>query len=419
MDRIILHSDMNCFYASVELLSRPELKGRPVAVAGDPQNRHGIILAKSQAAKEMGVKTAEAIWQAREKCPDLILLPPHYPKYIHYSQLARKIYNRYTDQLEGFGLDEAWMDVTGSQRLFGGGMDIARSISRTIKEELGLTVSIGVSWNKVFAKFGSDYKKPDAITEINRGNYKDLVWNSPIENLLYCGRATTRKLNAVGVKSIGQLARLDDGFLKGRMGKIGLMLKAFALGQDISPVRPFDEALGDTRRLVKSIGNGYTAPRDLETREDVKMMTTILSESVAARLRTAGLLAQTLSLHLRDKQLHSITRQKKFAAPSDITEEFITTAMAIFDANYFFHSPIRSMSIQACDLVDPVWGTQIDFFTDQVARERTARLDRTIDDLRTRYGNQAVRRAITLGDSAMRVLDPLTDNVVHPNGFLH
>ena len=417
MDRVILHSDMNCFYASVELLFHPELRGYPVAVAGDPENRHGIILAKSQEAKVRGVKTAEAIWQAKEKCPDLILLPPHYPLYLEFGRRAREIYNRYTSQLEGFGPDEAWMDVTGSRKLFGSGMDIARSISKTIKEELGLTVSIGVSWNKIFAKFGSDYKKPDAITEITRDNYKDIVWNSPVQDLLYCGRATTKKLNDVGIMTIGQLARLDDSLLKRRLGKTGLMLKTFARGNDQTPVRLFDENIGDTRRILKSVGNGYTAPRDLTTRDDVKIMTTILSESVSARLRSLGLEARTISLHLRDKDLHSVTHQKKLSMPTNLTSEIIENSMNLFDHRYAFLSPIRSMSIQASQLTDPLTGTQISFFSDEAKREKNARLDSAIDSLRHRYGNLAVRRAITLSDKSMSLLDPLNDHIVHPNGL--
>lgn len=252
--RVILHSDCNSFYASVEELHRPELAGLPIAVAGDPENRHGIILAKNQLAKQHKVKTAEAIWEAKQKCPDLVIVPPNYPLYSRFSRMAREIYYDYTDQIETFGLDEAWLCVTGSTHLFGSGEEIAKVISQRIKAELGITVSIGVSWNKIFAKFGSDYKKPDAITVIDKNNYKEIIWPQDVSELLYVGHATARKLKRRGIFTIGQLATTPVDILRSWLGKMGEVLWIFANGYDQSEVKLFDPNENDNDRVIKSIG---------------------------------------------------------------------------------------------------------------------------------------------------------------------
>lgn len=238
MDRVILHSDMNSFYASVEIMLNPELRNKPVAVGGSTEERHGIILTKNQIAKKYGIKTGMVNWEAKLLCPDLVIITPHYEQYIKYSKMAREIYSRYTDKIEPFGMDECWLDMTESTELFGNGFDIANNIRKTIKSELGLTVSIGVSFNKIFAKLGSDMKKPDAITVINRENYKDKVWNLPVEDLFYVGPATKRKLNSIGVQTIGNLAKFPVNILKDKLGKNGIMLSAYANGADTSPVMP-------------------------------------------------------------------------------------------------------------------------------------------------------------------------------------
>lgn len=203
MDRVVLHSDMNNCYASIELLHRPELRGKPLAVGGDPEARHGIVLAKDEIAKKSGVKTGMALWQARQVCPDIVFVPPRMDLYLRFSRLAHEIYAEYTDQQEAFGVDESWLDVTGSCTLKGDGMAIAQDISRRIKRELGITVSIGVSWNKIFAKLGSDYKKPDAITRFGRDNYKELIYPLPASDLLYVGSKTEAKLAKYGIRTIG------------------------------------------------------------------------------------------------------------------------------------------------------------------------------------------------------------------------
>ena len=294
MDRIILHSDCNCFYASVEMLHHPELAGKPLAVGGDPEARHGIVLTANYIAKRMGVKTGMALWQARQACPDLVFVPPRMDLYLRFSRMAREIYLEYTDQVENFGCDEAWLAVERSRSIKGDGMTIAREISDRIKQELGITVSIGVSWNKIFAKLGSDYKKPDDITEISRENYKEIVWPLPASDLLYVGRSTERKLSRVGIHTIGELACAEPAHLQSFLGKMGLVLSAFANGLDDSPVSE-----DGYHAPVKSIGNSTTTPRDLTTDTDVKIILMALSESVAARLRKNGFCAGVVEISIR------------------------------------------------------------------------------------------------------------------------
>lgn len=294
MDRIILHSDCNCFYASVEMLHHPELAGKPLAVGGDPEARHGIVLTANYIAKRMGVKTGMALWQARQACPDLVFVPPRMDLYLRFSRMAREIYLEYTDQVENFGCDEAWLAVERSRSIKGDGMTIAREISDRIKQELGITVSIGVSWNKIFAKLGSDYKKPDAITEISRENYKEIVWPLPASDLLYVGRSTERKLSRVGIHTIGELACAEPAHLQSFLGKMSLVLSAFANGLDDSPVSE-----DGYHAPVKSIGNSTTTPRDLTTDTDVKIILMALSESVAARLRKNGFCAGVVEISIR------------------------------------------------------------------------------------------------------------------------
>lgn len=418
-DRIILHSDMNSFYASCECLYHPEFAGKPVAVGGDPESRHGIILAKNQEAKKYGVKTAEALWEAYAKCPDLIIVKPNYSLYQRFSRKARMIYYDYTDQVEPFGLDESWLDVTKSTYLHKTGEEIAEEISHRIKNELGLTVSIGVSWNKIFAKFGSDYKKPDAITVINRKNYKDIVFPQDVGELLYVGRATRRKLRGIGIYSVGQLARAPIETLRNKLGKMGEVLWTFANGLDISGVKVFDVDAADNDLVIKSIGNSMTTPRDLVCVNDVKLVTYLLAESVGMRLREAGLFCKTIGLSVRNKELQSFTRQMRLDKPTDLTQELAKADIELFLRNYNFHNDmaIRSIGIRAMDLVPNTTPIQVDLFGDETRRLRLAKLDQAIDKIRNRYGNNAVRRGITLGDELMTALDIKKDNVIHPVGY--
>ena len=298
MSRTILHSDCNCFYASVELLHHPELRGRPVAVCGNPDARHGIILTADYTAKRYGVKTGMALWQARQLCPDLIFLPARMDLYLRFSRMAQDIYSEYTDKVEPYGIDESWLDVSDSVSIKGGGYSIAKEINNRMKKELGITVSIGVSFNKVFAKLGSDYKKPDAITTMGKDEYRTKAWSLPVSDLLYVGRATDRRLRTMGVKTIGDLALMDESILTKKLGKVGNILHAFANGYDTSPVK-----IENTSAPIKSVGNSTTTPKDMRTDEDVKIVLYILAESVAARLRENGFRCRTVEISIRDKEL--------------------------------------------------------------------------------------------------------------------
>ena len=298
MNRTILHSDCNCFYASVELLHHPELRGKPVAVGGDPEARHGIVLTADYTAKRYGVKTGMALWQAKQVCPDITFLPPRMDLYLRFSRMTQEIYADYTDKREPYGIDESWLDVTDSATLKGDGFHIAQEISSRMKKELGITVSVGVSFNKIFAKLGSDYKKPDAITTMYEDEFQRKAWCLPVSDLLYVGNATNKKLYSMGIRTIGDLAKSDETLVVRKLGKMGGILWAFANGYDDSPVK-----LENTSAPVKSVGNSTTTPRDMETDEDVKIVLYILAESVAARLRENGFRCRTVEISVRDKEL--------------------------------------------------------------------------------------------------------------------
>lgn len=344
-ERVILHSDMNCFYASVEMLHHPEFAGMPLAVGGDPEARHGIVLTANYIAKRKGVKTGMALWQAKQICPEIIFVPPRMDLYLRFSQMAREIYSEYTDKIEPYGIDEAWLDVSDSRNLKGSGITIAREISHRIKYELGVTVSIGISWNKIYAKLGSDYKKPDAITEFNRENYKSMIWQLPASNLLYVGRQTRKKLQKLGIRTIGELAESDETMLESHFGKMGIVLWSFANGWDDDPVCKEGYAAP-----VKSIGNSTTTPRDLEDDLDVWIIQMALAESVAARLRKHGFKCKTIEITVRDNGLFSFSRQKQLHHPTNITDEIVTAAFQLFKDYYKWEHPIRSLGIRAVDL---------------------------------------------------------------------
>ncbi len=421
MDRVILHSDCNCFYASVEMHRRPELRGRAMAVGGDPESRHGIILAKSPLAKAAGVKTGEALWQARAKCPDLAVVPPDFKTYMRYSRLARMIYYDYTDRVEPFGLDESWLDITGSLHLFGGDARlVAREISERMKAELGITVSVGVSWNKVFAKFGSDADTGDGVAIITPENFRQVIWPLPVEELIYVGRATKRKLNGAAVFTIGDLAGASDELLQTRLGKMGGVLKRFANGQDDSPVKVMDPSAGDVLREVKSVGNGLTAPHDIATPEYAKALVYLLAESVAQRLRECRLKARCIGIGVRDANLLTgCTRQRTLASPTCITQEVAECAWSLLRENEPLDErrPLRGIAVRASQLVPADMPWQTDLFGDEEARIQNERLDSAIDDLRRRFGNDCVRRLTELSDDELAALDIKSDNVVHPVGF--
>ena len=420
-DRIVLHVDMNCFYASVEMAERPELRGLPVIVGGDEENRHGIVLTASYPAKRRGVKTGSALWEARKACPNAIIVPPRYGLYMRYSHLARTIYNQYTDLVEPFGLDEAWLDVTDSVCLQGGdALLLAREISERMVTELGVTVSVGVSWNKIFAKFGSDYDKPDGLTCITRQNACSIVWPAPVRDLLYVGPATARKLNHLGILTIGQLAQADDELIRRTLGKMGSVVQAFARGQDTSPVRTYDPAARDIHHEVKGVGNGITCPFDVEDERTARQVIWLMGESVAQRLRAHGLAARTISAFGRDfATLASRSKQTTLSRPTQLTSEICATAadLLVSDWDFAHGAKVRGVGVRASNLVPASSSVQLDIWGEEERRLRMLSLDNTVDELRFRFGNHAVRRLSELSDQRLSTLDPARDNVVHPVSF--
>lgn len=410
MEREILHIDCNKFYASVECFLHPELRDKPVAVGGSEKSRHGIILTKNEIASKYGLVVGEPLWKARQKCPELIIVPPHFPIYIEFSKRVRAIIEDYTDLIEPFGLDECWADVTGDR--FKTGVEIAEEIRQRVKKEIGITVSIGVSFNKIFAKLGSDYKKPDAITVITRDNYKDIVWRLPCSDLLMVGRATTKKLNYYGIYTIGELACANIRFLRSVFGKNGDMLHCFANGEDTSPV-----AHMDLSREIKSIGNSTTTPRDLKNNNDVKVVFTVLAESVARRMREHGLKGVTLTISVRDNELVSFTRQCKMTAPTNVSNELIKYAMTLFEANYHWEKPIRSIGLSVTDFdYDDI--VQYDLSKSAQKRERLERLEYAVDKLRCRYGSFCVQKGTALFDTQLSRFNPFEEHTIHPVSLL-
>ena len=416
MERVILHSDINACYVSIELLHRPALRGKAVVVGGDPEARHGIVLAKSELAKKHKIKTGMVLWQAKQACPGLIVLPPNYKLYIRFARMAREIYAEYTDQTEPFGLDESWLDVTGSAGLFGGGVGIAEEIRARFKKELGITVSVGVSFNKIFAKLGSDMRKPDAVTAVTREGFRDTVWGLPASDLLYIGPATERKLAALGIMTIGDVARCDPGILRHLLGKPGEILSVFARGEDETPVARMG---GGGDGLIKSIGNSVTCPRDLEHAGEVRMVMLALAESVAERLRDGGFECRGASIYVRDKDLLSTERQCLLPRPTCLASELADAGMRLFTNSYAWHKPIRSVGIRGFDLILGHGAAQLSMLVDERRRDKRMAIESTVDDIRERWGHFSIQRASALQDTRIAGIDAKHDHTIHPVGYFN
>ena len=411
-NRVILHSDINSCYASIEHLHHPELSGKPLAVGGDPEKRHGIVLTADYMAKKRGVKTGMALWQAKQVCPEITFISPRMDLYLRFSRMAHEICGEYTDLQEPYGIDESWLDVTNSCSLKGDGYQIAQEISNRMKKELGITVSVGVSFNKIFAKPGSDYKKPDAITTMYESEFRMKAWELPVSDLLYVGRSTNKKLESLGIRTIGGLAQMDEKILQSRLGKMGAVLWAFANGYDDSPVKR-----ENTSAPIKSIGNSTTTPKELETDEDVKIMLYILSESVAVRLRENGFRCRTVEISIRDNELYSFTRQCKLDNASNITGEIASMAYRLFKTNYRWDKPIRSVGVRGADLVNDNYMEQLDLFCDFQMREKQMKMDVAVDDIRRRFGFYSIQRGLMYRDRALSAVNAKEDHTVHPHGY--
>lgn len=393
--RTILHSDLNNFYASVESLFHPEYVGCPLVVCGRVEDRHGIVLAKNMIAKKAGVKTGMVLFEAKKLCPNLVCIEAHHDLYLKYSRAVRKIYLEYTDQVEPFGIDEAWLDVTHSNACGGDGYKIAEEIRKRVKEEIGLTVSIGVSFNKVFAKLGSDMKKPDAVTVISKDNFKNKVWGLPASDLLYVGRATKDKLEKLNIHTIGELATFSKPILTSKLGKWGEVLLSYARGQDVDPVRKYDEF-----EELKSIGNSITYYRDIKTDDDVYSLLILLSESVCARMKHAGFkCARTLSLVVTNDKLETTVRMTKATTPMSLSTEMAQTAFDLFKKTFSWSNAlVRMLGITVSDFTEH---KQLALFEDEKKKDKLVKLENVVEQMREKYGRKIINKAVILKDEHM------------------
>ena len=401
MNRVIFHIDQNCFFASVEMVAHPELRNVPMAVTGDASKRHGIILARNELAKKAGVKTAEAIWQAEQKCPGLVKVSSHYDKYAFYSGKLRSLYQEYSDRVEPFGMDECWVDMTDviGDRDPG---ELADEIRRRVREEFKLTCSIGVSFNKIFAKLGSDYKKPDATTVITEENFRDIVWPLPAADLLFVGGATASRLTEVNIRTIGDMANTTREFMADYLGKPGEMLWLYANGIDDTPVAPADE-----KRQYKSIGNSMTTPKDILTRRQACGTFRTLSASVASRLRKHGLLGCNVAITVRDKDLLTYEHQKTLFEPTNSEKVIYETAMELFDESYDWHTAIRSVGVRCAKVIPEDSGIQMSMFSEtQEKKEEDSKLSKVIDDINRRFGEGTVKSCASLDGIMSPNYDP-------------
>lgn len=412
--KTILHIDINHCYAQIEEMKYPELRNVPMAVGGREENRHGIILAKNDLAKTYGIKTGEPLRDAYRKCPSLLIIHPDYNEYIYYCKKIKDIYKEYTDKVESYGLDEAWLDVTASTALFGDGKEIARKIQKRVLEELGITISIGISWNKIYAKFGSDLDKKMGLVEITSSNYKEVVWSKPVEDLFYVGKATKRKLHKMYIDTIGKLATCKRMYLELKLGKYGGMIWDFANGIDNSFVTSHDYE-GE----VKSIGNSITTKYDLHNFEEATAVFYVLSESIASRMREKGMTGYTVSISLRDQNLHFLgNRQMKLDRPITTSNDIMGCVKTLLKDNYDFHIPLRSIGVTVSSLEKDDQQLQLPLF-DEFDNNRQESLEQAIDSIRSTYGFDKVKRCSLLVHDTVTNFNPKEDHTIHPVSYFH
>ena len=385
MDRTILHIDVNNFFASIEIMLNPNLKGLPVAVCGSEYDRHGIVLAKSYEAKKFGVKTAETVWQAKKKCPNLIIVPPQYEEYKKYSKLIQNIYYSYTDQVEPFGLDECWLDVTGSLKLFGNVENIAEEIKERVKKEIGVTVSIGVSFTKTFAKLGSDLKKPDAITYISKENFKNIVWPLVTNEIIGVGKSTFKILEEMNLKTIGELANCDISLLEQKLGKHGRILW--------KRVNGIDDEIVDANIYTaspKSIGNGKTFRNDLTKINDIRSAFQNLTYEISNKLKKHRLEAKNIQIVIRDNQFNDKQLQCELPTITSSSLIITNTAMDLFK-KYKWNKPIRALTIRAINLIEEGTNDQISLFEEKDEYEKIKKIDKVMFEINNKFGPNSVK----------------------------
>ena len=413
MDKAILHCDLNNFYASVECLLDPTLAGKAVVVSGSVDERHGVVLAKNDKAKACGVITGEAVWQAKQKCPNLTTVAPHYDQYMKFSKLTREICERYTDQIESYGIDECWLDVTGSG-IMGTGKEIAHMIRKDVKRELGLTVSVGVSFNKIFAKLGSDMKKPDAVTCIDRETFREKIWTLPAAEMLGIGKATNKKLAVFGIRTIGQVAQAPDDFWRLYFGKNGMALKRYANGEDNSAVAQVVPS--NITSPVKSVSHGVTTIKDLENSAEVWCVMLELVQGFGTSLREHKKKARGIAISIRNNEFFTKEWQCRLPHPTQSPTTLAQTAFALFERSYDWRLPIRSVTVRVIGLEDEDVPFQYDFFNDATIINKRERLDLAIESIRSRFGNNAIRNAVLCGD--IKMSGERNTEMIVPTGML-
>lgn len=406
--RTVLHVDLNNFYASVETIIDPSLKGDFLGVTGNIESRHGVILAKSESAKKAGVKTGMTVHEALKICPELKLVEAKHDRYVKYSEIVRNIYRRYTDVIEPFGIDECWLDCTSTVKMFGGGEKIANDIRETVKRETGLTVSVGVSFNKVFAKLGSDMKKPDAVTVISPENFKEKVWGLPVENLLFVGKSTLEKLKKYNIATIGDLAAVDEKFLTDKFGKWGATLKIYAEGLDDTPVMKDNES-----DEIKSVGNSITSYRDLVNMEDAKLVFSVLASSVSRRLISYNVgKACGISVYVRDNELNSMTRSARLPYPTVLADDFCAAAEKLLENSYDFKKPIRTLGLTVSGFTEKSY-EQLTVYDKEYRKKLSLQL--AVNAINEKYGKKSVMKGIVYKDKKLSGAEPSENGVVKQN----
>ena len=410
MKRIILHCDLNCFFASVEMLYHPEFRNVPMAIAGDPENRHGIILAKNVLAKKMGVKTAEAIHEAKSKCHNLIIRTPNYEAYDRFSKEVRELYYQYTDKVEPFGMDECWLDITESVKYFGSVDEIVKQLLKRIKEEIGLTLSIGISYNKIYAKLGSDLAKEDSYYYVN--DLKDIK-DLPASNLLNVGYHTYETLKLYKIYTIGDLANMSIKYLKNILGKMGETLYYFANGCDLSEVSLYNS----NYEIIKSIGNSMTSVRDLYDIDDFKIILTILCDSVAARIREQGMYFKVVHLYVRNKKLECKSAQMTLKENSDLGKDIFETAVKLFKNNFDFTIPYRSIGVSVTKLSFKKEMSQTNLFIDDSYSLKQKNQELALEDIRKRFGYHSISSLRVLEDRELSHFDIKNEHTFFPVSY--
>ena len=407
--RYILHSDLNNFYASCECLYDSSIRNKPMVVVGDVEKRHGVVLSKNQIAKKKGVKTGFTVWEATQCCgQDLVCVPVHFDRYQRLSRIVKDIYRQYSDRVESFGIDEAWIDITQSVHSFQEAEQLAHTIRVRVLQETGLTVSIGVSYNKVFAKLGSDLKKPNAVTVITPDNFKEKVWPLSVDQLLYVGRATYQKLQKMCIKTIEDLAKTEEKLLHTLLGKNGVMLHKFACGLDDGEVRK-----NGYREEMKSIGNSTTCPRDLKTIEEVSHILYLLAENVAKRMNKEGVYAKEVQLWVKDNTLASFDRQKQFFMPTDLAKDLHEGALELFQQHYTWEHTVRALGVRALKLTPKP--KQYSIFDDIQQVEKRQKLEQVVTVLRKKYGHHIIKQASIMKDADFDAINMEEGgHVVHP-----